>query len=67
VGVQISESGDASQMEVEVFETAFGKTLLNHDAHGTEFFNAKGPQLGDVQGDQQITKVGVQLGYNLLS
>jgi len=44
VGVQISESGDASQMEVEVFETAFGKTLLNHDAHGTEFFNAKGPQ-----------------------
>jgi hypothetical protein len=60
--VQINESCDASQLEVEVFETAFGKTWLNHDAHGTEFFNAKGLQLVDVQSDQQITKVGVQLG-----
>ena len=60
--VQISENCDASQLEVEVFETAFGKTWLNHNALGTEFFNAKGLQLVDVQGDQQITKVGVQLG-----
>lgn len=63
--VQISESCDASQLEVEVFETAFGKTWLNHDAHGTEFFNPKSLQLVDVQGDQQITKVGVQLGSTL--
>jgi len=42
VVVQISESCDASQLEVEVFETAFGKTWLNHNALGTEFFNAKG-------------------------
>jgi len=39
-----------------------GKTWLNHDAHGTEFFNAKGFQVVDVQGGQKITKVGVQLG-----
>jgi hypothetical protein len=61
--VHLSESCDASQLEVEVFETAIGKTWLNHDAHGTEFFNAKGLQLVDVQGGQQITKVGVQLGF----
>ena len=62
IALCFNQSIDASQLEVTVFETAFGKTWLNQDAHGTEFFNAKAHQLVDVQRDHQITKVGVQLG-----
>jgi hypothetical protein len=56
IALFLNQSIDASQLEMKVFETAFDKTWRNQDAQGTEFFNAKGLQLVDVQGDQKITK-----------
>ena len=61
IALFFNQSIDASQLEVTVFETAFGKTWLNQDAQGTEFFNAKGHQLVDVQRDHQAVPLSLQL------
>ncbi|MEJ2075731.1 MAG: hypothetical protein P8X79_19960, partial [Reinekea sp.] len=52
---------DPNLLDIQVFETAFGKTWLNQDASGTEFFNAKGHQLVEVQRDHEVLPVTWQL------
>jgi len=48
IGVFFNQPIDPDQLTIEVFETAQGKTWLNLDEPGTEFFNAQGHQLVDV-------------------
>jgi hypothetical protein len=48
IALFFNQSIDVSQLEVTVFETAFGKTWLNQDAQVTGFFIAKGHQVVDV-------------------
>ncbi|WP_196158955.1 Ig-like domain-containing protein [Reinekea sp. G2M2-21] len=61
ISLFFNQSIDPALLDIRVHETAFGKTWINRDAKGTEFFNAKGHQLVDVQREHESVPLDIQL------
>ncbi len=61
ISLFFNQAIDPALLEIQVHETAYGKTWINLDAKGTEFFNAKGHQLIDVQRDYEAVPLDIQL------
>lgn len=59
IGLFFNQAIDPTKLTVSLHETAHGRTWINQDAPGTEFFNAQGHQLVEV--DREFEPLGFDM------